>query len=66
MRDGSSLAAAPLLRGRWPDPGDDYLLALAAATQAALVSGDKHLLSLESALPIYRPTAFLDTLTEGR
>jgi len=31
---------------RSPDPGDDYLLALAAAQCAALVSGDGDLLSL--------------------
>ncbi|MBS3956113.1 MAG: hypothetical protein KGZ40_01060 [Clostridiales bacterium] len=32
-----------------PDPGDDYLLALARANRAgALVSGDAHLLDLES------------------
>ncbi len=41
------------------DPGDDYLIALAAAERAALVSGDKHLLALEGDLPIFAPAAFL-------
>jgi putative PIN family toxin of toxin-antitoxin system len=41
------------------DPGDDYLIALAAHQRAALVSGDRHLLALASELPIYAPTDFL-------
>jgi len=41
------------------DPGDDYLLALAAAAQAVLVSGDGHLLDLAADLPIDPPAAFL-------
>ena len=45
---------------RSSDPGDDYLLALAASQQAALVSGDRHLLSLRDGdLPIYSPAQFL-------
>jgi putative PIN family toxin of toxin-antitoxin system len=44
---------------RSPDPGDDYLLALAATARAALVTGDRHLLSLDAALPIYPPAEFL-------
>ena len=35
---------APPIRSR--DPGDDYLIALAASRQAILVSGDHHLLDL--------------------
>ncbi|MGN6378407.1 MAG: putative toxin-antitoxin system toxin component, PIN family [Gaiellales bacterium] len=46
-----------------PDPGDDYLLALAEAERAVLVSGDAHLLSLAGMLPITTTRAFLDTLT---
>jgi putative PIN family toxin of toxin-antitoxin system len=42
-----------------PDPDDDYLLSLAADARAALVSGDKHLLSLDTTLPIHTPAAFL-------
>ncbi len=49
---------------RSPDPGDDYLIALAAATQALIVSGDRHLLGLSESLPVYAPAAFL-TLIEG-
>ena len=41
------------------DPGDDYLLALAASQRAALVSGDSDLLSLGSDLPVYSPADFL-------
>ena len=40
------------------DPGDDYLLALAAAEDALLVSGDGHLLALWDALPIQSPADF--------
>ena len=51
------------------DPGDDYLLALAAAENALLVSGDEHLLALEGSLagrlPIHSPAAFLGLL-EGQ
>lgn len=50
---------------RSPDPGDDYLLALAAATQAAIVSGDRHLLDLDGDLPVYAPAAFLALLDAG-
>ena len=44
------------------DPGDDYLITLAAAHRAALVSGDKHLLALEGEMPVFSPRAFLDRL----
>jgi putative PIN family toxin of toxin-antitoxin system len=44
------------------DSDDDYLLALAEAQRAVLVSGDRHLLQLAPALPIYTARAFLDTL----
>src|ERR1700732_2467058 len=42
------------------DPDDDYLIALAAAHHAALVSGDKHLLALEGEIPVFSPRAFLE------
>jgi putative PIN family toxin of toxin-antitoxin system len=49
------------------DPGDDYLLALAAAQRAALVSGDGHLLSLrDRGLPIDSPAEFLERLPDAR
>ena len=50
----------PLIRS--PDAGDDYLLALAASEQAALVSGDQHLLGLASDLPVFSPARFLRLL----
>ncbi|MEA2449854.1 MAG: uncharacterized protein QOG63_1786 [Thermoleophilaceae bacterium] len=54
-------AAPPPLRSS--DPGDDYLLALAAAEQAALVSGDRHVIALRRAgRPIYTPSEFVDRL----
>lgn len=45
---------------RSADPGDDYLLPLAAAERAMLVSGDKHLLALAEQLPILSPARFLE------
>ena len=50
---------------RSPDPGDDYLLAVAAANDALLVSGDRHLLDLAADAPILSPAGFLTKL-EGR
>ena len=41
------------------DPGDDYLFALAEKEDAALVSGDKHLLAMSSELPVLRVREFL-------
>ena len=46
-----------------PDPGDDYLVALAATQRALLVSGDKHLLSLQEHLPVHPPADFLELLS---
>ena len=47
------------------DPDDDYLIALASAHSAALVSGDKHLLALEGEIPVFSPRAFLDLLARA-
>lgn len=44
------------------DPGDDYLVALAAAQRATLVSGDAHLLALAEVIPVVSPRAFLDSM----
>ena len=44
---------------RSPDPGDDYLIALGAVVQAAIVSADGHLLGLTDDLPVYSPAEFL-------
>lgn len=47
---------------RCEDPGDEYLIALAAAERAVLVSGDVHLTSLAPAIPVRSPAAFLASL----
>lgn len=49
---------------RSADRDDDYLIALAHAENAALVSGDKHLLDLASEAPIHTPADFLAALGE--
>jgi putative PIN family toxin of toxin-antitoxin system len=49
---------------RSADPGDDYLVALAQAERAALVSGDKHLLDLADRLPVLSATQFLKLLED--
>jgi uncharacterized protein len=49
---------------RSPDPGDDYLLVLAAAQDAVLVSGDRHLLGLADAFPVRAPASFQSMLEE--
>lgn len=45
-----------------PDAGDDYLIALAEAARAVIVSGDGHLLGLTDSLPVHSPAAFLEFL----
>jgi len=50
----------PPIRSR--DPGDDYLLTLAASEDALLVSGDDHVLSLQGQSPIHSPASFLSLL----
>jgi predicted nucleic acid-binding protein len=45
---------------RSSDPDDDYLISLAAAHVAVLVSGDKHLLNLAAAIPVPSPRPFLE------
>jgi len=49
---------APGLASR--DPDDDYLLALAAASSAFLVTGDDDLLELAPDAPVHSPAAFLE------
>jgi putative PIN family toxin of toxin-antitoxin system len=46
------------------DPGDDYLIALAATEKALLVSGDNHLLGMTTSLPIVPPARFLARLKD--
>jgi putative PIN family toxin of toxin-antitoxin system len=50
---------------RSEDPGDDYLVALAAAERAVLVSGDVHLTSLASRMPVRTPAEFISELGGG-
>jgi len=45
-----------------PDPGDDYLIALAESARALLVSGDKDVLSLAGEIPVCSPKEFLTQL----
>jgi uncharacterized protein len=49
---------------RSTDPDDDYLIALAAAERALLVSGDVHLTSLANRVPVRTPAEFLSELGE--
>ncbi|MGH8926773.1 MAG: putative toxin-antitoxin system toxin component, PIN family [Acidimicrobiia bacterium] len=49
---------------RSPDAGDDYLISLASAQSAVLVSGDHHLLTLQRNLPVFKPADFLTLLRE--
>lgn len=44
-----------------PDPKDEYLLALAFAQKAVLVSGDSDLLDLTGGAPICAPADFLSS-----
>jgi uncharacterized protein len=44
------------------DPKDDYLVALAAAARAVIVSGDTHLTDLADRIPVRSPAAFLAEL----
>ena len=52
----------PEVPPRSSDPADDYLLALAAAESAMLVTGDQHLLALANRFPIRSPRDFLASL----
>jgi hypothetical protein len=56
--------SAPRIRSA--DPNDDYLLALAMAERAILVSGDAHLIVLGDRLPVRTPADFLASLDESR
>jgi putative PIN family toxin of toxin-antitoxin system len=54
----------PTLTSR--DPQDDYLIALAQAARAFVVSGDRHLLEMSGTIPVYGPAEFLKLLSEGQ
>ncbi|MEA2273012.1 MAG: uncharacterized protein QOI98_1720 [Solirubrobacteraceae bacterium] len=65
LRGAADLAADPETPPpvRSADPDDDYLLTLAADQRAALISGDKHLLTLSIGdLPIHTAAEFLSLL----
>lgn len=65
LRERALLRPDPSSRAeRSVDPGDDYLLSLAAAERAVLVTGDQHLLILAGPLPIHTPRTFLQGLGE--
>ena len=65
LRRAATVAVDPPARRRSRDPGDDYLVALAAANAAYLVTGDNDLLELSDA-PVRSPPAFLAMLVEQR
>ena len=48
---------------RCADPDDDYLIALAHSRNAAIVSGDRHLLELAPQMPVFSPIHFLADLS---
>lgn len=54
--------SAPSVRS--PDPDDDYLIALAEAAPAVIVSGDSDLQGLAEQIPVYTPAAFLALLAQ--
>jgi putative PIN family toxin of toxin-antitoxin system len=63
LREQALLVADPSApAARSGDPNDDYLVALAEAARALLVSGDDHLLALATELPIRTARDFLDAL----
>ncbi len=63
LRAAAHVADDPVaIPARSPDAGDDYLIALAEAERAILVSGDQHILGLADAFPIRSPAEFLLTL----
>ncbi len=65
LRATAIVAADPATAPRRsPDPGDDYLLALARAERAILVSGDQHLTGLTGRFPVQTPRSFLESLEE--
>jgi putative PIN family toxin of toxin-antitoxin system len=57
LRREAILVEPPTSRSE--DPGDDYLLALAEAERAVLVTGDRHLLALTHELPVLTAREFL-------
>lgn len=50
---------SPRPGARTNDPDDEYLVTLAEAARAVIVTGDRHLLSLSGSLPVRSPADFL-------
>jgi uncharacterized protein len=65
MEDGVLVEDPPADPGLTPDPGDDYLVALARAAGArCIVSGDAHLRQLADAVPpVISPREFIERST---
>ncbi|MDQ6751121.1 MAG: putative toxin-antitoxin system toxin component, PIN family [Actinomycetota bacterium] len=63
LTDSATMLADPIQEPpvRSHDRGDDYLISLAAAARAILISGDKHLLDLSHQIPVFAPPRFLET-----
>jgi uncharacterized protein len=61
LRRDAELAPEPEMPPpiRCKDPDDDYLIALAHDQNAALISGDRHLLDLAEKIPVFSPAEFL-------
>jgi uncharacterized protein len=63
VEDAVLVGDPPLRSGLTPDPGDDYLVALAQEAAAeCIVSGDVHLTQLvDPSPPVLTPRAFLES-----
>ena len=48
------------------DPDDEYLVSLAAASRAVIVTGDRALLGLAGRIPVYSPSDFVALIQSGR
>ena len=66
LSESATVVSDPTIEApvRSADPGDDYLIALAASRQAILVSGDKHLLDLAEQIPVLDPARFIEQLSK--
>ena len=64
LRGAADLRADPNSPPAVPsaDPGDDYLISLAQAAQAVVVTGDRPLLDMKSVVPAYTPAELLELL----
>lgn len=59
LRRTAVLVPDTAVTARSADAADDYLISLAEASRAVLVSGDKHVLALADSFPIDTPAKFL-------